>query len=453
MDRGRQRALIATVGGSAGRRRLVRLHARHRGHRLVGARRLHVLVPGHRRRRAAPVRAEERRPAVRAVRRRRHRGLAPGQRGVLAAAAQGQPGSDARFDPSASTGFAVTLTDLGCGRVDVRRPRAVRPGESRSRTPRVTSRSPRRAARSASSRGARSRDLVRLGVTEQERDGVPRRQPRAVGRLPDPVGRLGRVQPEPGGRAGLELVPAASGWPGTPRRPTAPGLPDRGRRHQGRAQGRRPGRRALRGLGGHVQGQLVQRRQPLEDRRPPVLAVHAQRLPAGRRGDAQRHPRPDVRVGLRGDVRAGHRDARSRGRSTTCSSTARRSPAPTATVVAERRRPGRPAARPRTVAGDPDDDRRPAAAGGRHRRLRERRRHGAVAGTALRRRSPARSRSPAGTASGTTADRRRGHARDRRGRRRPHARPSTSTVDGRGRRHRAPKVVLNAVGAAYLDPT
>ncbi len=41
---------------------------------------------------------------------------------------KGDPASDARFDPSASTGFAVTLTDLGAGRVDLRRPRAVRPG-------------------------------------------------------------------------------------------------------------------------------------------------------------------------------------------------------------------------------------------------------------------------------------------------------------------------------------
>ncbi|WP_456786766.1 glycoside hydrolase family 3 N-terminal domain-containing protein [Cellulomonas sp. P5_C5] len=85
---------------------------------------------------------------------------------------KGNPASDARFDPSASTGFAVTLTDLGAGawtfddlglydRVSMIE-------DAEGEVP---------IAAPGSTVGIFTwgsvADLVRLGVTEQERDGLP----------------------------------------------------------------------------------------------------------------------------------------------------------------------------------------------------------------------------------------------------------------------------------------
>ena len=205
--------------------------------------------------------------AVRAQRHRRHRGLAPGQRGVLAAAAQGQPGLRRTLRPVGEHRLRGHADRPGRGRVDVRRPRPVRPGQhDRGRRGR-RARSRRRAPRSASSRGARSADLVRLGVTEQEREGVPAGNHVLSGDYQIPSGGWGGYsQNLAAGQDWSSFRGIRLAWYAS--QPTRPASPDRGRRHQDRAQGRRPRRRALRGLGGHVQGQLVQRRQPLEDRRP-----------------------------------------------------------------------------------------------------------------------------------------------------------------------------------------
>ncbi|WP_162250299.1 glycoside hydrolase family 3 N-terminal domain-containing protein [Cellulomonas sp. Root485] len=85
---------------------------------------------------------------------------------------KGNPASDARFDPSASTGFAVTLTDLGAGAWTFDDPglydRVSTIEDAEGDVPIVAP---------GSTVGiftwGSAADLVRLGVTEQEREGVP----------------------------------------------------------------------------------------------------------------------------------------------------------------------------------------------------------------------------------------------------------------------------------------
>ena len=119
---------------------------------------------------------------------------------------KGNPASDARFDPTASTGFAVTLTDLGAGAWTF---------DDLGLYDRVSTIEDAEGDVPAGRARHHGRHLhvgLDRGPGEPGRHGAgarrcPRRQPRAVRRLPDPVGRLGRLQPEPRGRPGLELVP------------------------------------------------------------------------------------------------------------------------------------------------------------------------------------------------------------------------------------------------------
>ena len=335
---------------------------------------------------------------------------------------KGNPASDARFDPSASTGLRGHADRPGRGRVDVRRPRPVRPGRPRSRTPRVTSRSPRRAARSASSRGARSRTWCASASREQEREGVPAGNHVLSGDYQIPSGGWGGYsQNLAAGQDWSSFRGIRLAWYAS--QPTRPASPTAGDDIKVELKDGGPD-----GEHSELWAATFKDNWSSDGSRwkivdLPFSQFTLERLPARRRGDAQRHPRPDVRVGLRADDRAGHRDAGRAGPSTTCSCTARRS----------RLRRRRSSAAPDVVLVDPGEtahvpviltttDGQPLPRG-RDRRVRERRRH--RGGGHPLRRVLRHAHVPRGHGLGRDADDRRGHARDGRGRRRPHARRST----------------------------